>query len=801
MISRDSHSPTKTSQPYSCTRRSKTFVRDFQKQWSNLLLALSCMALLTACDDANDSRLVLEEANFRVRESVEQLHVMGAQESQVLGVYDATGAQLASGEADALGGLIFRQLAPGNNYTVREESGNPVEAVQNLEVWSVEASLPDTSFYSDQVLQPGFNYITTRDGTRLSAYVTLPGPIEDGPYPTIVNYSGYEPSRPGSVLDESLVGFCGLLPVLCDAPNHPAGLIAGFMAYATVGVNMRGTGCSGGAYDYFETLQVLDGYDIIEAIAAQPWVFSNKVGMAGLSYPGISQLFVAQTRPPGLKAIAPLSVIAETSSSTLTPGGIFNNGFAFQWAENVVNGAQPYGQGWEQDQVDVEYAESGSSICEENQQLHLQVVDAVGRALENPYYEPEIVDPLNPSVFVGEIDVPIFLSGAWQDEQTGAHFATLLDKFSNSPVTRFITFNGLHADGYTPEVLAEWKTFLDIYVAEVIPNRPPLLDLVAGPLFEQQFGAPLAFPEIPYSDEQSYAAARMAYEADTAELPLRVIFDRGAALELLPQNEGDPDFRGAPQGVFSAQFSQWPPAEQEVYRLYLQDDGTLSTAEPASEGAASSFMHDPDAGQRTFGGRQPFYEWAATAPGTAAVFVSDILPEDMVFVGSGSADLFLKSTEEDADIEILLSEVREEGFETYVQAGWLRASHRALDSTRATELRPVKTHLEVDAAPLPQGEFAATRVELFPFAHIFRAGSRIRLQIDTPGDSRELWKFMLLEYDNPATHTIGHSMMYPSSIALPLIPMSEVQSTPPPCPSLRGQPCRTFEEYTNTAGS
>ncbi|MFT4520061.1 MAG: hypothetical protein ACI9JM_002461, partial [Halioglobus sp.] len=392
-------------------------------------------------------------------------------------------------------------------------------------------------------------------------------------------------------------------------------------------------------------------------------------------------------------------------------------------------------------------------------------------------------------------------SGAWQDEQTGAHFATLLDKFSNSPVTRFITFNGLHADGYTPEVLAEWKTFLDIYVAEVIPNRPPLLDLVAGPLFEQQFGAPLAFPEIPYSDEQSYAAARMAYEADTAELPLRVIFDRGAALELLPQNEGDPDFRGAPQGVFSAQFSQWPPAEQEVYRLYLQDDGTLSTAEPASEGAASSFMHDPDAGQRTFGGRQPFYEWAATAPGTAAVFVSDILPEDMVFVGSGSADLFLKSTEEDADIEILLSEVREEGFETYVQAGWLRASHRALDSTRATELRPVKTHLEVDAAPLPQGEFAATRVELFPFAHIFRAGSRIRLQIDTPGDSRELWKFMLLEYDNPATHTIGHSMMYPSSIALPLIPMSEVQSTPPPCPSLRGQPCRTFEEYTNTAGS
>ncbi|MGK3946232.1 hypothetical protein ABK046_48760, partial [Streptomyces caeruleatus] len=85
-----------------------------------------------------------------------------------------------------------------------------------------------------------------------------------------------------------------------------------------------------------------------------------------------------------------------------------------------------------------------------NQQMHLQAVDAVSRALETPFYVPEIVDPLNPSRFVDKINVPVFLSGAWQDEQTGGHFATLLDKFTGAPVTRFITFNGLHADGYTP---------------------------------------------------------------------------------------------------------------------------------------------------------------------------------------------------------------------------------------------------------------------------------------------------------------------------------------------------------------
>ena len=50
--------------------------------------------------------------------------------------------------------------------------------------------------------------------------------------------------------------------------------------------------------------------------------------MVGISYPGISQLFVGQTQPPHLAAIAPLSVIADTFRSTLYPGGIFNNGFA-----------------------------------------------------------------------------------------------------------------------------------------------------------------------------------------------------------------------------------------------------------------------------------------------------------------------------------------------------------------------------------------------------------------------------------------------------------------------------------------
>ena len=47
----------------------------------------------------------------------------------------------------------------------------------------------------------------------------------------------------------------------------------------------------------------------------------------GISYGGISQLFVAATDPPDLAAIAPLSVL-DSSATTLYPGGILNTGFA-----------------------------------------------------------------------------------------------------------------------------------------------------------------------------------------------------------------------------------------------------------------------------------------------------------------------------------------------------------------------------------------------------------------------------------------------------------------------------------------
>ena len=163
-------------------------------------------------------------------------------------------------------------------------------------------------------------------------------------------------------------------------------------------------------------------------------------------------------------------------------------------------------------------------------------------------------------------------------------------------------------------------------------------------------------------------------------------------------------------------------------------------------------------------------------------------------LGHGSIDLWFASTSVDADIEVMLTEVRPDGQEMLVQSGWLRASHRKLRAD-ATDLRPVKTHLREDQTMLEDG-FNEVRVELMPFGHIFRAGSKIRLTIDTPGDSMARWFFLLLDQPEGTEHIIAHDEAFPSSILLPVVPSIVVESPLPSC-SLRGQPCRDFVPYEN----
>ena len=731
-------------------------------------------------------------ATFTVQGSVEQVFVTHAAVGQALDLREEkSGTSVASGVADHLGSYVFRKIAAGQ-YRVFIPGPKPELYSDQVTVVAAEKSLPPQTFYSSQTITAGNGYIKTRDGTTLAYFATLPGPAEGGPYPTIVNYSGYDPGRPGHALvSGDQASMCDVVPVLCNAPSDASAMIAAVAGYATVSVNIRGTGCSGGAYDYFETLQLLDGYDIIETVAAQPWVMHHKVGMTGLSYPGITQLFVAKTQPPSLAAITPLSVIGNTAT-TLVPGGILNSGFALNWINMVYVKAAPYGQGWEQARVD-----GGDLVCKENQLLHDQRVNNVEQAKDVKYYDSAIITPLNPTAWVNQINVPVFLAGAWQDEQTGPFFVTLLDKFTAAPNKRFVVYNGVHPDGFAPQVLGEWLAFLDIYVAQQKPVQPAFMALLATQLTQQVYGVAVPMPADRWTAFKGYEDAKAEWEK---EPELEAFFENGAT-----------DPLGAPHGHFSVPFTTWPPAETKAMRWYFQADGSLLPTQPTETAAASTFMLDPTAGDRGNGAKDLWsakatYTWKKPDAGFEVAFVSEPLTDDLVMMGTGSVDLWVRSLAADvtdADIEVNLSEIRADGQERYVQSGWLRASFRKL-AADATELWPMPSLVYVDTAPLVVGQWEKVRVAIAGFGHPFRKGSRIRIAIDTPGDSRADWRFSLLPFPHPVTYDVAHTVAYPSSVALPVltgVTIPQDAQPLPACPSLRGQPCRANTSVPNVKAS
>lgn len=786
-------------------------------------LVLLAAMLLTACtstDDsgskrASDSKSEAEgvrrlsdnaaDADFAARGSVNQVSATGAEKGAKLGLYDDSGKAVATGVADKQGSVLFRLVDPGK-YRIATTEGEEL-ASEPVEVVNEKDSLPDESFYKDQKLVKGFQYITTRDGTTLSALVTLPGPVENGPYPTVVEYSGYSPSKPPTnliadrwddikkALPDGLTmdTVCAIATFACEAPDQPASLMASAMGYAVVSVNMRGTGCSGGAYDFFEPLQVLDGYDVVETVAAQPWVLNNKVGMVGLSYPGISQLFVAAANPPSLAAISPLSVYDDTARGVLAPGGIFNEGFALSWANAVLKDAEPYGQAWSKDRVEKE----GDKVCADNQLLRLQNVDAVSKAKEYPYYEKSVADPLNPSLFVDRIDVPVFLTGAFQDEQTGGRFPHLFNRFTSAPVVKFSAWNGAHADGFQPANLVEWKTFLDFYVAGKLTPRSIAADLFLPLVAEEVFGTAMNLPpQRTFDDQPTFEAKKAAYEAED---PIRIRLESGA---------GDLENVGTPVATLDMRTKSWPLPDTSAWKLYFQPDGSLSESKSTSgDKSASTFKVTPELAKlTTFHGDNDndlfradvSLDWKNDVDGQATVFLSDPLKADKVLIGSASADLWVHSKTGEADLGVTLSEVRPDGKEIYIQSGTLRATQRSLTKD-STELLPVHSNLKKDSSPLPKDKFTEARVEIFPFGQIVRAGSRIRISVHTPGGDKARWSYILAKQPKNSTIEIGHSKDMPSRLVLPEVPgITGYPAALPPCPGVRAQPCRTFKDYTNT---
>jgi hypothetical protein len=729
------------------------------------------------------------------RGSVGQAYVLDARPGASLALLDARGQVVRRGRADRLGSRIFRGLAARRGYRVRIGTGTRARTTTSFNVLPAGRN-PPAAFFRGKRLKQGLNYVEMRDGVELAMTVRLPPgkTLADGPFPTLVEYSGYQTAAPNDLLSSvasAVTGGSAKSDPLAPATSTVVGSVIGpLLDFAVVSVQMRGSGCSGGAFDLFDLPTTYDGYDAIEAVAAQRWVKGGKVGMVGISFSGITQLFTAGTRPPHLAAISPMSVTDDTYRATGYPGGIANSGFARSWITDRMQDARPAPAGGQP------YARiltrRGDRHCRDNQKLRLQTEDAVRRQQTTPFRDPSVFEQRSPGAWMRRIEVPTFFVGQYQDEQTGGHFAQSLQQLRSNPRVWMSLQNGVHTDSLGPSTTTRWVEFLKLYVADEIPRIPDTILQLSSALY--RFLADAGTAPV----EQS----RFAGMTDVAAA--RAIFERDPRVRLLMDNGAGPAGLGSIGATWELGYDAWPVREMRPTAFAFGPGGTLAAAPPAQP-ATVSYTPDPRArpaqtlpgqGEADAWKAQPPYAWRPVAAGKGLGFTTQPLAGDVVIAGPSSVDLRLRSTARDTDLQVTLSEVRPDGAETYVQSGWLRASHRKLGrGSSAVDPRP--THLRSDAAPLPRGRFATVRVPVFPVAHAFRAGSRIRLTIQAPGGDRPRWRFSTIERGG-TRNTVQLGGATPSRLVLPVVQGATAQGTPlPAATALRGQPSRRFVPASN----
>jgi len=140
-------------------------------------------------------------------------------------------------------------------------------------------------------------FIAMRDGVKLAANVYLPaGPR---PWPVIVTRT----------------------PYLKDGRFYGGASAARFTSagYAFVVQDVRGKGHSQGFYAAFVD-DIADGYDTVEALAAEPWS-NGAIGITGASAMGITSNLAAVAAPPHLKA-AYVIVAPNEAFTTSYLGGV-----------------------------------------------------------------------------------------------------------------------------------------------------------------------------------------------------------------------------------------------------------------------------------------------------------------------------------------------------------------------------------------------------------------------------------------------------------------------------------------------
>jgi predicted acyl esterase len=301
----------------------------------------------------------------------------------------------------------------------------------------------------------------------------------------------------------------------------------------------------------------------------------------------------------------------------------------------------------------------------------------------------------------------------------------------------------------------------------------------------------VTLPPDPVQQQPTYGDALSLFEQAA---PIRVLFDSGGG-----RNPGEP------YPEFEQSFSKFPIPGTSARRWYLSSGGSLADRLPA-HGGANAFTWNAHARPLTdFSGNDtgsspgdlwtasPNYHWLSPPFGSAVSYLSSPLRGDTTVIGAGAVRLWVRSSKPNVDLQVTVTEVRPDGKETFVQNGWVRASERKLDQRKSTLLEPVLSLRKSAVSPLPRHRFVSVTVPLYYEGHVYRAGSRIRILISAPNGDQPVWSFGQTSPKGRAAVAVAFSKRMPSSLILPIVPGVTATGGLPPCPGLRGEPCRAYQ--------
>jgi len=543
--------------------------------------------------------------------------------------------------------------------------------------------LPVLFWASPLLAQDHSVYVPMKDGTRLAVDVYLPAERGSGEtFPALLEQTRYWRSRENARTGEPVPALNGLDRFFLE---HD---------YALLKVDVRGTGASFGSRQMeYGTREVLDGYDIVEWVVAQPWC-SGSVGAYGTSYSGTTAEFLAAVKHPAVKAVIPGWSDFDLYRSPARPYGAYAKALIDTWGGFVAgldaNDAARAGGHVRRVDEDVDGSLRDAAVAE-----HVDNVDvaAAGSALD-------------------------FRDDSWGGEDTYHHASSLYwkDAIEESGVPMLVFASWFDA-GTAEGALLRYQHY----------SNPQKLVILAS-----NHGG--ALQASPFSVSGS-AVDPVPDQREQFELRL-TFFDQ--YLKDGDMHVGEwPDVRYFNLGEEALrEANEWPPAGTEKIRLYPEAEHALASEAPETGGRDEyeiDFVTNTGTTNRwstQLGGPVWNLHDRGKMDARSLTYTSTPLEDDLQVTGTPTFHLQLSSTAEDGLVLVYLEDVAPDGQSRYITEGGLRLIHRRLALNPYLKGdAPYQSFEAADAVTMEPGEVDYVAFKLHPTSVRFQKGHRIRIAI------------------------------------------------------------------------